>query len=114
MTRRVRWLVIRCSERESVLFGTDRFWQGVDVPGDAPSNAIITKLAFGQTDHPLLEAQLEVVAPEDRNHFADDLVPGGIDTRAEDRAVDPVGNRPRDRGDPRLSHSDQALWPDVP
>ena len=30
----------------SVLFGTDSFWQGVDVPGDALQNVIITKLPF--------------------------------------------------------------------
>jgi len=29
-----------------VLFGTDSFWQGVDVPGDALSNVIITRLPF--------------------------------------------------------------------
>jgi len=27
---------------DSVLFGTDSFWQGVDVPGEALSNVIIT------------------------------------------------------------------------
>ena len=30
----------------SVLFGTDSFWMGVDVPGDALSNVIITRLPF--------------------------------------------------------------------
>ena len=30
----------------SVLFGTDSFWMGVDVPGEALSNVIITRLAF--------------------------------------------------------------------
>ena len=28
-----------------VLLGTDSFWQGVDVPGDALTNVIIPKLA---------------------------------------------------------------------
>jgi ATP-dependent DNA helicase DinG len=31
---------------DSVLFGTDSFWQGVDVPGEALSNVIITRLPF--------------------------------------------------------------------
>src|SRR5262245_10369234 len=44
------------SDRDSLRFGTDCFWQGVDVPGDALSNVIITMLPFSQTDHPLLEA----------------------------------------------------------
>ena len=38
-----------------VLFGTDSFWQGVDVPGEALSNVVITKLPFAVPNHPLLE-----------------------------------------------------------
>ena len=30
----------------SVIFGADSFWQGVDVPGEALENIIITKLPF--------------------------------------------------------------------
>ena len=41
-----------------VLFGTDSFWQGVDVQGDALQNVIITKLPFSVPDHPLLEARI--------------------------------------------------------
>ncbi|MGD0251506.1 MAG: helicase C-terminal domain-containing protein, partial [Verrucomicrobiota bacterium] len=37
---------------DSVLFGTDSFWQGVDVPGEALSNVIITRLPFAVPDHP--------------------------------------------------------------
>ena len=38
----------------AVLLGTDSFWQGVDVPGDALPNVIITKLPFSVPDRPLL------------------------------------------------------------
>ena len=44
-----------------VLFGTDSFWQGVDVPGEALTNVIITKLPFAVPDHPLLEARLDEI-----------------------------------------------------
>lgn len=45
----------------SVLLGTDSFWQGVDVPGDALQLVIITKLPFSVPDQPLLQARLEAI-----------------------------------------------------
>ena len=38
---------------QSVLFGVDSFWSGVDVPGEALSSVIITRLPFVTPDHPL-------------------------------------------------------------
>jgi len=45
----------------SVLFGVDSFWSGVDVPGEALSNVIITRLPFATPGHPLTEARLEAI-----------------------------------------------------
>ena len=42
-----------------ILFGTDSFWQGVDVQGGALTNVIIPKLPFSVPDQPLLQARME-------------------------------------------------------
>lgn len=61
-----------------VLFGTDSFWQGVDVPGDALQNVIIAKLPFSVPDHPLLEARVEEIRRNGGNPFVDYQVPEAV------------------------------------
>ena len=62
----------------SVLLGTDSFWQGVDVPGDALQNVIITKLPFSVPDQPLLQARLERIKENGGNPFREYQLPEAV------------------------------------
>ncbi len=66
------------STPRSVLFGTDSFWMGVDVPGEALSNVIITRLPFAVPDHPLIAAKLELIEERGGDPFTEYSLPEAV------------------------------------
>jgi len=61
-----------------VLFGTDSFWTGVDVPGDALSQVILTRLPFDPPTHPVTEARAEWLRSQGRNPFNELTLPDSL------------------------------------
>ena len=62
----------------SVLFGTDSFWTGVDVPGEALSNVIVTRIPFESPGNPLVEARIEDITARGGNAFRDYSLPEAL------------------------------------
>jgi ATP-dependent DNA helicase DinG len=61
-----------------VLLGTDSFWTGIDVPGPALSQVIITRLPFENPSHPIPEARAEKCRAEGRSPFAELTLPAAL------------------------------------
>lgn len=61
-----------------VIFGASSFWTGVDVPGEALSNVIITKLPFAVPSHPLTEARCELIRQQGGRAFEDYSIPNAV------------------------------------
>ena len=62
----------------SVLFGLDSFWMGIDVPGEALSNLIITRLPFLVPSHPVVQAKMEFIEKHGGNSFYEYSLPEAI------------------------------------
>lgn len=62
----------------SILFGTDSFWQGVDVAGDALRCVILVKLPFKVPTEPLMQARTEAIISAGGDPFYDYSVPNAI------------------------------------
>ena len=61
-----------------VLVGSQSFWEGVDVRGDALSLVIIDKLPFAPPDDPVLAARIEVMEKQGMNGFMHHTLPEAI------------------------------------
>ena len=62
----------------SVLLGTDSFWEGVDVPGEALEVLVIVRLPFAVPTEPLVEARCERLLEEGRNPFWEYSLPEAV------------------------------------
>ena len=58
----------------AVLVGSQSFWEGVDVPGEALQCVIIDKLPFPPPNDPLVEARVQQLERAGRSPFADYFV----------------------------------------
>ena len=63
---------------KSVLFATDSFWQGVDVPGESLSQVIIVKLPFTVPNDPVFTARAEAIQKKGGNSFMELSVPEAV------------------------------------
>ncbi|WP_221032478.1 ATP-dependent DNA helicase [Actomonas aquatica] len=62
----------------AVLLGTDSFWTGIDIPGPALSQVIITRLPFEVPTHPVLEARTEWIRDRGGNPFNELTLPEAL------------------------------------
>ena len=91
------------NDNESVLFATDSFWQGVDIPGESLSQVIIVKLPFTVPNDPVFTARSEAIEKRGGNSFMELSVPeavikfrqgiGRLIRRGDDRGVVTVLDR---------------------
>ena len=62
----------------AVLFGTDSFWTGVDVPGERLTLVIITRLPFASIGTPLVAARMERIETAGKSSFANYSLPEAV------------------------------------
>ncbi len=64
--------------RRSILLGTDSFWEGVDLPGEALEFLVLTKLPFPVPSDPVIQAQAERVEARGGNGFEQYMLPRAV------------------------------------
>ena len=72
-------LLVRFRELgNAVLIGSQSFWEGIDVRGEALSLVMIDKLPFAPPDDPVLAARIEKINAEGRNAFMEYQLPRAV------------------------------------
>jgi ATP-dependent DNA helicase DinG len=71
-------LAMMKSAGNAILLGTDSFWTGVDVPGEALSQVIVTRLPFENPTHPVAEARAEKCRQRGVSPFAELTLPAAL------------------------------------
>ena len=62
----------------AVLVGSQSFWEGVDVRGEALSLVVIDKIPFAPPDDPVLSARIEQMKQQGRNAFMEYQLPRAV------------------------------------
>ncbi len=75
---RSRLLATFKDDNSSVLFATNSFWEGIDVPGDSLSQVIIVKLPFGVPSDPVFAARSELIEKRGGSPFMELSVPDAV------------------------------------
>ncbi|BCK87860.1 putative ATP-dependent helicase DinG [Sideroxyarcus emersonii] len=103
----------------AVLLGSQSFWEGVDVRGEALSLVIIDKLPFAPPDDPVLAARIEQLKKQGRNAFMEYQLPRTIINLKQ--GAGRLIRDENDRGvlmicDPRLisKHYGKRIWQSLP
>jgi ATP-dependent DNA helicase DinG len=66
------------SDRSSVLFATDSFWEGVDAPGETLQVVILCRLPFRVPSEPILKARMSAIEQRGGNPFAELSLPDAV------------------------------------
>ncbi len=62
----------------SVLFATDSFWEGVDIPGDSLRMVVICRLPFKVPTDPVTEAKIEYMKKQEIDSFREYILPHAV------------------------------------
>ncbi len=63
---------------DSVLFGCESFWEGIDIPGDTLSCVVLAKLPFANPSDPLVRAKTKAIENKGGNSFSEYMIPNVI------------------------------------